>query len=156
MRCEERVISVDTEQYLSSSTRLQQQCVSMGVTLSTYKCVPLFHQLLCMWQGAVWEQEFLVYAAPRMNEWIYTYLVRYPHTGRPDSQPWGIKIDMAFPKELGILWLCPWSLPPVLVSSTWQPWCPSVLFIYLCMETAVVFYGVLCCLLSSLPTDCCS
>lgn len=90
------------------------------------------------------------------DEWIYTYLVRYPHTGSPASQPWGVKIDMAFPKESEILWLCPCPLPPVLVSSTCQLWCPSVLFIYVCMETAVVFYGVWSCLLSSLPTDCCS
>lgn len=105
--------------------------------------------------GAVSETGVPCLCCPE-DEWIYTYLVRYPHIGSPAFQPWGVKIDMAFPKELEMLWLCPCPLSPVLVSSKCQPWCPSVLFIYLCMETAVVWCGVWCCLLFSLPTDCCS
>lgn len=62
---------------------------------------------------------------------------------------------MAFLKELSILWLRSCPLPPVLVSSTCQPWYPSVLCIYNCMETAAVTY-VCSCLLSSLSADCCS
>lgn len=69
------------------------------------------------------KQEFLVYAALRMNE--YVLISNLPHIASPALQPWGVKIDMAFPKELAILGLCLCPLPPVLHASPDVPQCFS-------------------------------
>ena len=106
------------------------------------------------WQGAVSETEVPCLCCPE-NRWIYTYLVRCPHIESPAFQPCRAKIAKVFLKELSILWLRSCPLPPVVASSTCQPWCPSVLCIYNCVETAAVIY-VFSCLLSWLSAHCCS